>query len=383
MSRTASLLKPPEARGDFLPASPGGFAFCVVGLSFGLRAAGYLLARDPAAITHSHDWIYHAFWLPLHLFLARYAAVVFARNVQGCIAFAGSQWQPRLQARVDAITSRRAWLGSVLLVAPFMVLDGIAGVQFVHDNAAAQGHASVLIPVIWMIEWLATAQIWLFVLGSIHFNSLVLAEAHLVGRHEEILLSGACRGPLLCGLQNALITGLYGLSTVGYVWYADGQLSDYLVLGISTLFVLICFFAALAQLKVALRRSLDDAFDAFRDAVAASAVTAPGPESAMPTEPRLPYTDLKEAIGLVFERRLGQDRKLEERLRGIKLALMVAVPPSAGTLQATLYARALMLIECETRFAQFGVGEIKSLSLRAVMPLLLIVGKSAGGLIGH
>jgi hypothetical protein len=372
-----ALRKPTRIANDFLPASPGSFMLLALGMSIGFRALGYLLCNDPAAITGSRDWIYHAFWLPLHLLLARHAAIVFSRNVDNCLAFAVPARAQMLRARAASVTSGRAWLASLLLIVPFVFLDGMAAVGYVQDNFETQGRAGMLIPCIWLIEWLATAQIWLYVIGSIHFNSAVLADENLLGRHEEVLLAGEARAPLLCSVENALITAVYGLTTVGYVWYADGQMSDYLVMGLSTLLVLVCFCTALLQLKAVLRRSLDAAGVRYLEALDRLPRNAPGTEA-----PPIDYAAMKEAVGMVFERQFTKDARVQERLRGIKLATVLALPPGSPAVPPDIYSRAMLLIECELRFAEFGAGEVRSLAARALMPVLLVVGKSVGGLFG-
>lgn len=375
MGASALLRRPPRVRGDLLPASAGAFLVSVSALSLAFRAAAYLLAPDPAAITQSRDWIFHAFWLPFHLLLARYAAVVFAQNVDACLAFAASDQRPALERTAASVTAPSGWLMGLALVAPFMLLDAGAGAGYIREAAPAQGRAAVLVPAIWMIEWLATAQIWLFVLGSVRFNARVLSAGNLAARHERVLLAGDGKAPLLCGVQNGFIIGMYGLSTVAYVWFADGQVSDYLVLAISMAFVLVCFFAALLQMKNGLRQSLDAEFHAF--CAVLEQERGEGKEGA-----RLPYGDFKEALALVYEKRGSPRAKDDERLRRIRLATVLASPPSGCGLEAGTYRRALLLYECEVRFAQFGTGEIKALSLRAFMPLLVVGGKSAAAVMG-
>jgi uncharacterized membrane protein YecN with MAPEG domain len=380
--RTTSTLKKPGLIGnDFFPATAKMFVLFTLGLTFLFRAFGYFLSQDIESVTRSHDWIYHAFWLPLHLFLARYASVVFSRNVDACNAFSCSAVREALSRLVRNITGFKGWCVSMLLISPFLFLDSVAAIEYIQAHVQSQGHAAKLIPIIWLIEWMATAQIWLYVLGSILVNSRVVTEQNIKGRHEDILITGQFRAPLLCGLENALITLIYGISTIGYVWYADGQVSDYLVLGISTLLVLVCFFAALFQMKIALRKSLEMAFVRYeellkRQARLATAHTEPVAQA------NVPYAEFKEAVGLIFERKTGRDSVLEDRLRRIKLATMLHLPEMANTLNRETYSQSLLLIECETRYAAFGVGEIKTLSIRAVMPLFIIVGKSAGGLLG-
>jgi hypothetical protein len=378
MSPASLLFKPAIIRNDLLPSSAKSFMFFAVGMSFLFRAAAYFLSSDPKAITASHDWTYHAFWLPLHLLLARYSAVVFSKNVQACLDASRESVKPELLARVRSVTSFKGWLVGCLLVAPFIFLDAYAGIDYVRSNVETQRHAAILIPLIWLIEWLATAQIWLYVLGAITTNTIALSNRNLMHRHEEILIGGAVRAPLQSGVESAFITLVYGLSTIGYVWYADGQLSDYMVLGISTVLVLVCFFAALVQMKGVLRRSLDSELLAWQQVVLSSRAAM----AAKAEHRNVPYADFKEAVAMVFERKVARNNKLEEHLRLMRLATMLGMPAAANTVPEDAYARSLLLIECETRYFEFGVGEIKALSLRAVMPLFVIVGKSASGLLG-
>lgn len=372
--------RPGLVRFDAMPRSALRFLLAVAAFSLGLRGLGYLFAANFHAITSSHDWSYHAFWLPLHLLLARYASVVFSRNVSTSIDNAAESERTEIADSIGLIVSYKGMLAALLLVTPFIVLDGYAAIDYVRENYVLQRNAAVLIPLIWLVEWVATAQIWLYVLGSILVNSKVLKESCIAGRHVDVLMNGHLRAPLQCGLENGFIILVYGLSTIGYVWYANGQLSDYLVLLISTLMVMACFMVALAQLKAGLRKSLNAELDIFkrRFTPPPAVMQANGVNASLPVA----YADFKEAVTMLFEKRISKENKVEDRIRLIKLAIASQLPASRNMISQEVYIEGLLLIECEIRLSQFGIGEIKTLSFRAGMPLIAILGKSIAGVVG-
>lgn len=237
----ALLHKAAICRNDWLPSGAGAFVGFSVALVLLFKACGLALAPDPSAIWSSPDWTYHALWLPLHLMLARCAAGNFARHAGAARPGVADGLVAEFDRRVAVVGSVRGLCGGLLLVAPFVVLDYRAGLEFIDTHAERQGGAAAFIPLIWLIEWLATAQIWLYVLGSLYITPLASHADGLRERLVPVLVHGQGRESMRAGLENAAVVLLYGASTVGYVWYANGQMSDYVVLGVSTLMVLACF----------------------------------------------------------------------------------------------------------------------------------------------
>ena len=382
-----SLEKAPFCLNDWLPRSTRGFVAFNLLLVLGFKLAGYALATDKSVVFSSHDWIYHSMWLPLHLMLARCASGIFARHVEAARQEIIPALRPEFIRRVDIVTSKRGMLGALVLVAPLALLDMQAGVAFVHQNFATQGRAGALIPIIWMIEWLATAQIWLYVLGSIYITPIVFHAENLRGRHVAVLIHGQSRGSIKSGLEHALVILLYGISTVGYVWFADGQLSDYLVLVISTLLVLVCFFSALVQLRANLRHNLDEREQELLQSVPGAALLArPAAPAALPSCPGpsrdVAYQFLADSTEAVYGKRLIADRVVEARIRLLRLATCMPLNGRDETVARSLADEVRILIECEVRLHELGVGEIRTMSVRTGMPIIAIAGKSLGGVIG-
>jgi hypothetical protein len=388
MSTQLLLRKALVCRNDWLPTSAGRFIAFNIALVVVFKLCGYVLAFDKSVIFTSHDWIYHSLWLPLHLTLARCASGIFARHVAAGKADLHHGLRAEFVKRVMAVTSVRGFLGALLLVAPLAYLDVRAGFEFVDENFASQGYAGVLIPVIWMIEWVATAQIWLYVLGSIYITPLSSHADNLRGRHVEVLVHGKGRESIQAGLENALVILLYGISTIGYVWYANGQLSDYLVLGVSTLLVLVCFSSALVQLRANLRSNLDAQEREVVRAIAAGAVPASPVATAVGAAPadalagRIPYQFLVDSTDALYAKRMTRHQAVDARIRLLKLSLCMPLTAKDEGIAKPLADEIRWLIECEVRLSELGLGEIRSLSLRAGMPILAIAGKSLGGLIG-
>lgn len=371
------LQRMPICRNDWLPAAPARLFVACVPLVLALKGCAYVLAFDKAAILASRDWLYHAFWLPLHLLLARCASGNFARHVQAAEAGLRPALRDEFARRVEAVTSPRGLLGAMLLVAPFAFLDARAGADFVDGHFDSQGYAAALIPLIWMIEWAATALVWLYVLGSIYITPLASHQENLRDRHLDVLVHGRGRESIQAGLENALVVLIYGLSTIGYVWFADGQLSDYLVLGVSTVLVLACFFTALVRLKSGLRQSLDEAEAPWLAGLGAN--EAPAAAGA----PGVPFQFLADSTDALYGRRFTGQRAVDARIRLLKLAACLPLTGKEDMVDRASAARLRMLIECEVRWAELGVGEMRGVAWRAGMPILAIAAKSLGGLIGR
>lgn len=367
-----ALKKPPICHNDWMPSTAGGFLAFTIGLVLLIKACGFVLAVDKAVIFTSHDWIYHSFWLPLHLLLARSASGIFARHIAAAKADLRPELRAEFMRRAKAVTSLRGLLGALCLVAPLAYLDLQAGIEFVDTHFATQGYGGAMVPLMWMLEWLATAQIWLYVLGSIYITPLVSSAVNLRGRHTDVLLHGKGRESILAGLENALVILVYGISTIGYVWFADGQLSDYLVLGFSTLLVLICFFSALLLLRAALRENLDIC---RRDFVGPLDADAASPAA-------VPFQFLLDSTDGLYTKRASRHQAVEAKIRLLKLAACLPLTSKDDVIAKARADELRLLIECEVCLSEMGVGEIRSLSMRAGMPILAIAGKSLAGALG-
>lgn len=371
------LEKASMCRNDWLPSSAIGFGALSAGLVLLFRICGHLLAPDSATLLASHDWTYHSFWLPLHLVLARCASKVFARHATAARADLGHDLSDELTRRVSTVTSLRGFVGGLLLVAPLVILDVRAGIEYVDENHASQGAAATLIPMIWMLEWLATAQIWLYVLGSIYITPLASHAQSLRGRHVDILVHGKGRESIKAGLENAMIIAAYGLSTVGYVWYANGQTTDYLVLALSTVLVLVCFFSALVQLKVNLRKTLDDLERPIVELIDGRTTATREPPGN-----GVAYHFVAESTEAIYAKRFSRDRATDARIRLLRLATCLPLTGKDDRIDKQVADRLRVLIECEFRLSELGVGELWSLGWRAGMPILAVAGKSLSGLVG-
>lgn len=338
-------------------------------LSIGFWMAGYLLAPDPSAFVKNTSWLYQVVWLPAHV-VCGYLAVCIYRE-------ALSSGHPEAVDSPVGVIPYLNYLFKKLLIAtlavmPFLVMDGIEGYEMVLEEFSSMGHSGWLLMTVWLIEWVATGVLWVHVLLTLRLTFEFYSESYVRDNLESLLIASKDSPLLLAGVENSLVILLYALATFGYIWLVGGELSDFVALGVSAVFVLAAFLGSMMHLKMKINRALDDIYESrlqhlLKAGATSSTSTAQGSHS---------LEDLRVIDQLVFSRPPGISLRSYARLRSIKASLLLDPESDSQSIARDMFR----YTEYELRLATVGAAELRAVMLRLSAPIAGLMAKS--GLVG-
>jgi hypothetical protein len=162
------------------------------------------------------------------------------------------------------------------------------------------------------------------------------------------------------------------LATFGYIWFVGGELSDFVALGVSAVFVLVAFLGSMMHLKMKINRALDDIYESrlqhmLKFGAKSSTSSAEGNHS---------LEDLRVIDQLVFSRPSGISLRSYARLRSIKASLLLDPESDSQSIARDMF----LYTEYELRLATVGAAELRAVMIRLSAPIAGLMAKS--GLVG-
>ena len=323
-----------------LPARTKPFLGVVLGVGALLWVAGWLLAGDRARFLVSREWWVQPFYLAAHLALLRLFASAYARSfLAGCVALEIEKAE--VERRLRRALGPVALVGACVVAAPLIVMDvgWLSGAEYLGAGealgpGAVLGAADWLMAVVWGVEWVVNAYVWMVIVDSL------VESLHVLRRHpfrdpvERVLRLRQYRPFLLMNAQGATLTLAFGLANVAYVWIAKGTTSDYVGLWVTGALVLVGFVPPWMTLKARLGTVVEAEAahlgDSYETSLAALPTLEPGrPASLGDVAARVDH--------LVAMARLAHLQRLHEDLgkgeaQAVILRLLVPAFTAAGRL---------------------------------------------------
>ncbi len=343
-----------------------GFSFL---LSSGFWVAGYLLAPDASAFLRNDSWLYQIVWLPAHILCGYLAVCIYRVALSSCDSdkeLSPVGFMPYLNYLF------RKLLIATAAVLPFLVMDGIEGYDMVLEEFSSMGRSGWLLMTVWIIEWIATGVLWVHVLLTLKLNFDFFNENYVRNHLESLLITSKDLPLLTAGVENSLVILLYAAATFGYIWFAGGELSDFVALGVSAIFVLLAFLGSMLHLKIKINRALDDLYEEHlqrllkRDATPLTTAHQPGRS----------LEDLQVLDQLIFSRPPGVSVRSYARLRSIKANLLLDPEADSQSVARDVFR----YTEYELRLATVGAAELRAVMIRLSAPVAGVMAKS--GLLG-
>lgn len=330
---------------------------------------GYWVAPDRAAFLDSRSWAYQVVWLPAHLLCAYFAVCIYRGARQSCDPDSSLQPPGLLPYAVYVL---KHFIMASVAVTPFLVMDGLEGYDMVLEEFASMGRSGWLLMAIWGIEWVATGVLWIHVLLTLRLTVQFYSEEYVRGHLDTLLITSKNSPLLMAGVENSLVILVYAAATFGYILWVGGEVSDFVALGVSAIFVLISFLGSMLHLKLRINRALDERCERSLQAF----LSAPQSDTPTPTSPSL--TDLQAMEALVFTRPPGITPKSYARLRLMKAQLLLQAGTSTDSRE--LARELLKFTEYELRLSTIGVAELRAVLVRLAAPAAGVMAKS--GLLG-
>jgi hypothetical protein len=269
--RPLSLERVPWARVDrILPARPVPFLLTVLGLAAGCWLAGLLLAPNRMGFLTSHEWQVEPFFLATHFICLRLFVTCYTRNF---LAGAARMDLPKGDAvrRIKHLLGPVGGVVAVAVAVPFCVSNYfyLFGQEYLQEAAYDAGDSLTAVDVflwlIWCVEWLLNAYIWVLLVGFCGLTMWTLWRHHFCAPIEVLLHEKHYRPFLLMSAQGASIVLFFGLVNAFYVWYAQGDIWDYLGLGITATLLLVGFGPPWMQLKANVEHAVDQEMFRFQE----------------------------------------------------------------------------------------------------------------------
>jgi hypothetical protein len=261
-ARPLSLERVPWAWADrVLPGQPKRF-LVAVGLIAALTwVIGLTLAPLKQAFLAAHEWQVQPLFLAVHFVCLRLFVTCYTRNF---LAAGGHMDLPPGEA-VRCVRSLLGPAGGALSLAialPLCVKDYFLlrsadyAVNAAFDDFTP-GPCSAFLFGIWCVEWLLNAYIWVLLAGFSVLTIRTLRRYHFRSAIEVMLHEKHYRPFLMMSAQGASVVLFFGIVNGFYVWYAGGDLSDYIGLGITGVLLLLGFAPPWMQLKAAVEKAVD------------------------------------------------------------------------------------------------------------------------------
>ena len=336
---------------------------------------GYYLAPSKDVFIHDHAWLYQLVWFPSHILLAYASIVVYKKAAYGLSHFDVSIKSLWGDLRLNYRTS----ILSMLLITPFMVQDLIEGMVELHRDYQTLGDATwIMIGPIWMTEWLMIAVMWSRVLATIRLTLTFYTHDYVKSHLDDLLIVHSTSPILQAGVENALINLIYGLTTIGYIQFAGGELSDYQNVVILAVLVLACFLSTF----IYMRKRISDALESIVLEHVKKIQTVYG--SIEPTKLQDAFVKQRLNIDLlnqfVFDKSLGLSKRPFERMAIVRAGLLIQSIEQSGqadTLQVQQSLETMRYTQYELKLANLGIEELQGVLIRLGSPAVMYFAKSS------
>jgi len=261
--RPLSLERVPWAWVDrIMPARPVPFLLVLAAIAAGVWLIGLALAPVKEGFFAAPEWQVQPFFLATHLLCLRLFVTCYTRNF---LAGAARMDLPEGEAvrRIKHVLGPLGGALALLVAVPFCVRDYLylSDDDFLKTAQAygGGGHAPVDMFdwLIWCAEWFLNAYIWVVLVGFLCLTMWTLWKHRFRATIEVLLHEKQYRPFLLMSGQGASILLFFTAVNGFYVWYAEGNLWDYVALGITGTLLLLGFGPPWMQLKSNVERSVE------------------------------------------------------------------------------------------------------------------------------
>lgn len=252
MRATSSVERPEEHLGStleglrptwidwLLPRRPIPFFCVVLGVAVGVWLFGLVLSKDRDAFLLSQEWRIQPLFLAGHMVALRLFTSCYARNYLRGIEFLEL---PRDNARQWTLNllGPAGGLIAVAVAAPFCFYDLAALREYCLVPEQGVKAVDVVQGFVWCIEWVMNAYIWVILVGFAVLLTWTISHCPFRAPLQTVIQLKQYRPFLLMSVQGSTILVFFGALYGLYVWYADGDLSDFVGLGITLVLLFGCF----------------------------------------------------------------------------------------------------------------------------------------------
>lgn len=255
-----SLREPIEEDGDpaieaFALIRPGVVAIMVLALSAAIWLFGLVLAPDRGRFAGSREWHIQPLYLGAHIVALSLIVTVLTRNFEAGVA----------RMRMDpesTIAATRLILGPAGIIAALAIAAPLCFLDYQYLFSAdyqrlgrdgTVGPVDLLMWGIWCVEWCINAYLWVMLAAFTALVCWIIARHRFRAPIEVVLQEKQYRPFLQMSAQASTVLLAFSFMTLGYIFYAGGELSDYVGLGTSVLLLIVAFAVPWLQLRAKVR----------------------------------------------------------------------------------------------------------------------------------
>ncbi len=243
-------------------------AFYLLALVIAAACWGLGLALAPSATSflELREWHIQPFYLAAHLIALRLFVQLFVRNyVAGASHLDISA--DRVTTGIRRVLGLPGGLVAIAIALPFCILD----YQYlVSDHYEKLSEDQLLHAIdyvmwgIWCMEWLLNAFIWVVLAGFLAMSYQALRTCRFRAPIATVVQEKLYRPFLQMSSQGASIVLGFACVTAFYIWYAGGEVSDFLGLGVTGVLLVVGFIPAWLLLNAKVKRTVREEIEALR-----------------------------------------------------------------------------------------------------------------------
>jgi hypothetical protein len=238
-----------------LPRHPKAFMMVVVGVACGVWLLAFGVASNRSAFLMSREWQIQPLFLAGHLVTLRLFVTCYSRNY-----LRGAQYLDMSTASATklALNVLGPWggLAALALAAPFCFLDIASLKEYCLVPDAGVGFVDVIQAGVWCVEWAINAYIWVILVGFALLLTWTIRNQMFRDPLQTVIQLKQYRPFLLMSVQGSTTLVFFGALYGLYVWYADGDISDFIGLGVTMVLLLVCFVPPWLLLRQRLEKEL-------------------------------------------------------------------------------------------------------------------------------
>jgi hypothetical protein len=249
-----------------LPRHPLAFYLLALAIAAACWGMGLALAPSVTSYLESREWHIQPFYLAAHLIALRLFVRLFVRNY---VAGASHLDIPadRVTNGIRRVLGLPGGLVAIAIALPFCILDYRYLVSNDYEKLSEDQllHAiDYVMWSIWCMEWLLNAFIWVVLAAFLAMSYQALRTCRFRAPIATVVQEKLYRPFLQMSSQGASIVLGFACVTAFYIWYAGGEVSDFLGLAVTGVLLVIGFIPAWLLLNAKVKRTVREEIEALR-----------------------------------------------------------------------------------------------------------------------
>jgi len=238
-----------------LPRRPKAFLGVIGSVASGVWLLGMVLATDRGAFLLSREWQIQPLFLAGHLVTLRLFVTCYTRNYLKGVQYLDVP-PADAKAWVLNVLGPRGAVVALAVASPFCFFDIISLNEYCLVPEHGVAAVDVLQAVVWCVEWVINAYIWVILVGFALLLSWTIRNQAFRDPLQTVIQLKQYRPFLLMSVQGSTILVFFGALYGLYVWYADGDLSDFVGLGLTLILLFGCFVPPWLLLRQRLEKEI-------------------------------------------------------------------------------------------------------------------------------